>query len=465
MNRVLRGWLITGGIFVVSLGVGALVGKIGRGESPVGKAGAAESSEKRKLSALSGGKGRYASDIVARAAELEDQDATWRMLLRELPLEEFPEMAEMMVGRYRSSSSLRVFSERFGDLLEIWGERDPSAAVAWYEDEMPKELDGKIRENLFLGWGKADGESALAYIEDRVKGEWLGGFLSQAFAGVGESNPELTTRLLGELSERGYTQQERFDIWPYACFSLGRYHPDAGFEYLASLPDHAEGKSHCFEALFGGIRDGATALRLWESFAEDDSYRLNHNIRIRLIGDRVASSNVPELLEWYSSGLDGDPYGARHFVDRISVMKTEELFEATVREPGAVPLRIHQMIAAVRFSNTFHYDTDAARAIYAEILSAPGSEEHTGYYMEALASRRDRDELADHVVSELGGDARIRAAASYAGAVASRSPEQALQWMRQQHRDELIVSAAQIEIARNWPESESLSQSGVGGQR
>jgi len=169
-----------------------------------------------------------------------------RYLLRCMPADEIPSVAAEILKRYREKKS----SYQVGSLLEIWGERDPGAALRWYETEMPTELDERTRQQFFLGWGRADGAAALAYASEHSVGKWLKSFEKAALTGMAQTDPDGVGEQLAKVDDKNH------ELFREVLFQIGRSDPVAAYALLDSRPD-AEGwaRSFAMAAIFYGARD------------------------------------------------------------------------------------------------------------------------------------------------------------------------------------------------------------------
>lgn len=438
----LRGTIISASIFLGSLVIGFSLG----GSSKQSGETSADSSLRKssRISALNPSGGNAS---VTKAQKLDLNDPEWRFLLRQMPVSDFPAMADYLVDRYQANTNEMYFSRHFGPLLEIWGERDPAAAVAWYENEMPKQFDHHVRGNLFLGWARVDGEAALTYIDEAVSGTWPAHFVNQAFSGMGESDPNLAARLL--MSRSAITNLN----WTQACFQMGRHHPESCYAFLKSVPPSNSGRHAGFLAMFNGMKDGGTMKKYWEQLEGDDADRLSHSIEKKLAQFRVANLSGDEFLELTREEASGSARNISWLTQAMVESNPEELARLIISGNEKVTEHLHFNVSSALVRG--HSFGDAAlRSIYREIFANPRSGEHVKHYFEPMGQLEHRRDFGFGLLDELKGDVRVRASAALIGGIASQSVESALDVYADIEDDE-ARAAAELAIAEKWSSGDS----------
>jgi len=429
------------GIFLVSLCAGWVFGGWDRGEEKV-QADEDVSTGSARLTALGRFGRSYSSEYVAQAARPERlSEADLRHLLREMPLGDFPEMAELMVKRYREEGDFGDFRQQFRSLLEIWAERDPQAAVAWYRDGMPNEFDQYVRAGLFRGWGRVDAEGALIHIQKHEGQGWRSQFLGGVFGSVGEVDPELAVRLLNEMKGAGWADFKSINT--ATMFSLGRYHPELGMEYLLSLDVGSTDRVEGLRAMFSGIVDVETLRKKWEILDDEDRNWVAASVQERLAAAVVEGLSVEEFME-----IHNQAEGLYQFdlTDAMVGSNFELFIEFALSDPEGLPDFAYEFIAKEIHS---HYlDAETRRAILGELLSSPISESG----VESIMGRFEHWEGYDpafRVLEDLEGDARVSASAALMGSIVRRSIQGALD-MRARLADSESRVAAELRIAEYW---------------
>ena len=415
--------LVTLLVFVTAFVVGIVLGA-NRDRPSQGRDEEGRISERGRLSSLAGAGTKYTSPAVAKAAEIDGYGEEFEVLLRQMPVGDFPEMASMLLDRYSDDDEMRLAKNHLFHLMEVWAERDPSAALVWYETQMPREFDHYQRRGLFLGWGRSDPEAALAYIEVQVSGLWADDFAVQVLMGASDVDPELAIRLLEGKELRDESETE---IWRTLGFSIGRNRPEMYDDLIARWRERPKGGNPMFRAMLSGIEDERTLKELLGRLTEEERQevlRYDELIK-RLTRTEVAEMEPEAFLDHYTSRLESDPVAAGRLLQAMLDTQPVAMLELMISQPDVIPENFYTTYAQSLVDG--YGGLERTRSLLGALLRQGGANnQQVSDALEVFAKYRYYSD-ALYPPDWLEGEARRYAAAGYVRGIAGRSVEDALE--------------------------------------
>lgn len=182
--------------------------------------------------------------MLTAAFELPQSDpsrsSTIRNLLKQLAITDPLTALELT----DSISSLRDAERARTDILKVWANREPMAALAWADThlaDVPSNLRSSQMRAIMQGFAESNPKAAFSYANGlseatpadmRYKNRLLGAVIETQIQSGGLGDAQTTIALLADGPTKEHLQRELVDEW--AAFD-----PDAAAAYVQSLGDAA----------------------------------------------------------------------------------------------------------------------------------------------------------------------------------------------------------------------------------